>query len=213
MRALQTTVLNNIRPGIVPVFIVAPNLHDGDGLAALLSESWTTGNAKGYEQHEGSKNYFSSAGTRRLQDSLADYVSNRSDDYRATMRLIFDEGFHSKTLWGMQLDYRMFFDVQPYLIFPEAVFIFLYGTRQKRTDADGAETYITKILRYHTDHPSTSALLHKKDVRYLPELVLNALPLAPGFIAMPYPANSPAALAAKEKSLQAGHILMSRRKP
>jgi hypothetical protein len=134
MQSLQKTVLNKIQPGIIPVFIIAPNKSDGDDLATLLSENIIFKNDEKFAHLVTSsrKNYFSNADTRRVLPITADANDKKAEDHKAIIKLLMDEGFDNRKLWGLQLDFELFFELRVNLLFPYATFIFLYGTKTNK---------------------------------------------------------------------------------
>ena len=176
MQPLQTVVLNKIQPGIIPIFIISPNKSDGDELAILLSENIISNKSGKFEGNSTSykKNYFSNSDTRRLLPIKAD--EKKFEDYRAIIKLIIDEGFGNKKLWGLQLDYELFFELDIQSLFPYASFLFLYGNKvNKKGLLKTTENYLEKILDFHNKYGSNSVILDKNNVRYSPSVVLKSL--------------------------------------
>src|SRR4051812_12038061 len=114
MQQLQKPVLNKIQPGIIPIFIISPNKNDGEGLALLLSNHLSVKKSGGsiFESSDNHRNYFSNAETRKLLPIIIDLAHNKFEEYRTLDKLIIDEGFDTKKLWGLQIDYELFFDLQ-----------------------------------------------------------------------------------------------------
>jgi GT2 family glycosyltransferase len=176
MQPLQTVVLNKIQPGVIPIFIIAPNKSDGDELAVLLSENVLSNKSGRFVSNSSSykKNYFSNSDTRRLLPIKAD--EKKIEDYQAIVKLIIDEGFGNKKLWGLQLDYELFFELDIQSLFPYASFIFLYGNKVNKIGLQkSTEDYLESILAFHSKYGSNSVILDKNNVRYSPSIVLKSL--------------------------------------
>jgi GT2 family glycosyltransferase len=176
MQPLQTVVLNKIQPGVIPIFIIAPNKSDGDELAILLSENIIPSKSSKFGSNSSSyiKNYFSNSDTRRLLPIKVD--EKKIEDYRAIIKLIIDEGFGNKKLWGLQLDYELFFELDIQSLFPYASFLFLYGNKlNKKGLQKSTEDYLQSILDFYSKYGSNSIILDKNNVRYSPSVVLKSL--------------------------------------
>lgn len=178
MQSLQTVVLNKLQPGTIPIFIIAPNKSDGDELAVLLSEHiiFNKPGNKDISNSTHKKNYFANSDTRKLLPITASANDKKTEDYRAIVKLIIDEGFDNKKLWGLQLDYELFFELKIYTLFPYASFLFLYGTKiNKITTRKLSDGYLSQVLEFHSTHRSNSIVLDKNNVKYAPSVVLKSL--------------------------------------
>jgi O-antigen biosynthesis protein len=205
MQQLQKPVLNKFQPGIIPIFIVSPNINDGDSLALLLSNEVVAKNLyKTTTSESHHKNYFFSEEVRKLSEKNLTENTKKNKEYRTALKFILSKGFDSKHLWGLQLDYRLFFELDAGELFPEAFFIFQYGTRvtrirkrnsalkekiEDKTDAVipkpeiiiSDEEYLRKVYQFHIENNSTSILLHVNNAFYLPKLLLRSFSFDSGF--------------------------------
>ncbi|MCW3124334.1 MAG: glycosyl transferase family 2 [Flavipsychrobacter sp.] len=182
MQQLQEPILNKIQPGQTPIFIVSPNITDGEPLALLLSNHILVKNAyKVSENINHKKNYFFSDEVSKLSLKKIDDNSKKTDGHKTTLKFIFDKAFDSKQLWGLQIDYKLFFELEADKIFPDAFFIFQYGTKIKRASVKiSEEDYLDNINKFHKDHLTSTALFHINNVIYTPEIVLQHLAFEPG---------------------------------
>ncbi len=182
MQQLQESFLNKIHPGHTPIFIISPNIIDGEPLALLLSNHLLIKNIyKVGEQAKHQKNYFFSEEARKLSLKNLEETPKKNEEYKTALKFIFDKGFDSKKLWGLQLDYKLFFELQAEKLFTNAFFIFQYGTKIKRPDNKITdETYLRRIHQFKKDNNNNSILLDVSNAIYSPELILQNLTVDSG---------------------------------
>lgn len=189
MQQLQKSILNKIHPGLNPIFIIAPNKHDGDNLAALLSNYLIVNDSNAPKSEDGDKNYFFSQDEQKLlnayekivfQDEINPDViePKKVEEFKSSLKFIVDIGFDTGNLWGLQFDYQTFFDFNIGQLFPSATFIFIYGTRNKKSALKALEKkYLEQIRNFRQAYAEHSILLHINDISYIPSIVLESLPL------------------------------------
>ena len=200
MQQLQTTVLKTLQPGIVPIFIISPNKSDGDSLALLLSNHIEFTNIFfDSENRKFQKNFFVSEDTQNIIPDTADFLIDKITEYQASIKFAIEKGFDSKKLWGIQLDYGSFFELEISKLFPDSFFIFLYGTKIKKKvtvkienrdinkdikklesskkPALRDENYVHKVQEFYNSHSDSAALLHVNDILFIPEVAIKALSL------------------------------------
>ncbi len=85
MQSLQTAVLDKMNPGKTPIIIVAPNLHDGDALAQLLSGVLIFRNENTGISSFGN-NYFLNDTIERLLDAALHNNLKKIEDSRDTLK-------------------------------------------------------------------------------------------------------------------------------
>jgi O-antigen biosynthesis protein len=182
MQQLQEPVLNKIQPGINPIFIISPNTIDGEPLAMLLSEHLIINDKYDKNGKERlSLNYFHTEETHKLLPPNSEIKKDKIEEYRSSLKFIIEKGFDNSKLWGLQLDYKLFFDLRVDEVFPNAFFIFLYGTRIKKYNLhDLNENSYKRLLDFYHSHSQNSILLHVNNAIYTPSLLLKYLPLSPG---------------------------------
>src|SRR4051812_42138242 len=112
MQQLQEPVLNKIQPGINPIFIISPNVKDGEPLAMLLSDHLVI-----YDKYDKdgksrlSSNYFFTEETQKLLPPNSEIKKDKIEEYRSSLKFIIEKGFDNSRLWGLQLDYKLFFEL------------------------------------------------------------------------------------------------------
>jgi O-antigen biosynthesis protein len=189
MQQLQKPVLNKLQPGIQPIFIISPQRHDGDTLSMLLSNHlfFRNPNEITGEKKDREKNYFSSDSEQKLfhvydkittkKEKNKETNASKIEDFKSSLKFIVDQGLDTQNLWGVLLDYSTFFDLKLFELFPNAFFIFLYGTRFKKIELKGAESlYLSKVINFYNNNSHNSILLHVNNVIYTPAIVLENLP-------------------------------------
>lgn len=179
MRSLQTPILNKLQPGKVPIFIVAPNRADGDALAHLISTNVRRTGISGADNLNAvqKKNLFLDTGARHLLP--VSFEEKKKKEQRESVKLVLTQGFENSTLWGLQLDYELFFGLNIAEMFPYASFIFLYGTRQHKITTENKESdHLIGILDTLQKYAANSVLLHQLNVLYAENVVLRSLPFA-----------------------------------
>jgi len=178
MQPLQTVVLKDLKPGEIPIFIVAPNINDGDALANLLSFHLQPTQGSGNATNVISYNYFHNSANHRLLSRLADNDYKTNEDDVNTVKYIIDKDFTGGNIWGLQLNYEAFFSLNIAQAFPDSFFIFLYGTEINELSTRNTENNLLEnIYKTYTTHADRSVILHTNDVIFAESLVLESLPI------------------------------------
>ncbi|MBX2907276.1 MAG: glycosyltransferase family 2 protein [Taibaiella sp.] len=178
MQSLQKAVLNNIVPGKTPVFIVSPNIHDGDTLAALLSYHLRAADTDGVHNNlVTSNNYFYNASVHRIMTRAAGNDQEYAESDRDTINFVLSKDFGNGTIWGLQLNYEAFLSLELVDRIENGFFIFLFGADiHERKITHSRKELLDRIYKSHLYNSQRSVLVHLNDVNFVPELVLRALP-------------------------------------
>lgn len=178
MQSLQRTILNKLQPGKEPIFIIAPNRNDGDELALLISNNVEVGTPKA-DRFLGvsRKNYFSNADTRQFLPKTVD--KKKIEDCKAVIKLLVEQGFDNHLLWGLQLDYELFFEAGVDSLYPNASFIFLYGTAINRVGSIKQDHYLSDVLSFCKSKPQNCLLYATHSIKYISSVVLKSIPFTP----------------------------------
>ncbi len=175
MQSLQKIVLNKLQPGKVPIFIVSPNMHDGDAMAALLS-AHLKAPERGGEAPVAGINYFHSVAAQRLvaRMSLNDYKCSADDN--SSLEFILNKDFQNGSIWGVQLNYEAFLSLRVLENIPQCFCIFVYGnTVNEISTAHTESSILEKIYRLQMYNTTNCVLVHQNDVLYSDSLVLTSL--------------------------------------
>jgi glycosyltransferase involved in cell wall biosynthesis len=171
MQSLQATFLDNMQLGTTPVFIISATADEGSLLAALLSTHFTT--EKKFAGHHG--NYFTNHDIQRLLPRLKNATPEKIAEYQASVKFVVENGMDTGEIWGLQFEYKVFFDLALEDIFPNALFIFIYGGDSK--DDISQNAYIRSILHFQENNKPRTVLLHLANVISTPATLLKSLPL------------------------------------
>lgn len=175
MQSLQKVVLNKLQPGKVPIFIVSPNMHDGDAMSALLSAHLKAPD-RGGEAPVAGINYFHSVAAQRLvaRMSLNDYKCTADDS--SSLEFILNKDFQNGSIWGVQLNYEAFLSLKVLEKIPQCFCIFIYGNAVNEISTAHTEASILeKIYRLQMYNTTNCVLVHQNDVLYSDSLVLTSL--------------------------------------
>ena len=178
MQPLQTIVLKDLKPGEEPIFIVSPNINDGDALASLLSFHLQPTQLQSSTSNVVSYNYFHNSANHRLMSRLAenDYISNEDDIN--TIKYILDKDFVGGTIWGLQLNYESFLSLNIHSQYPNCFIIFLYGTEiQEISSGNNEAKLLEHIYNLYTSLSDRAVIVHTNDVIFSESLVLESLPI------------------------------------
>lgn len=204
MQPLQATFLNRIKAGKTPVIIVSPDVEDGDALSFLVAGALTQPEG-GTVDTILQRNYFLNAAVLKLYDGLAtgnlptadgaetdasekikggqedDSAQQREnkgkteESFRGGLKFAIELGIANKELLGVQIGYKVFIDYKVYDIFPDAFYLFVYGTELNGVKDPGF--YFQRIIEVVDSKADSSLVLHLKNVLYAPDRVVNLLPI------------------------------------
>jgi glycosyltransferase involved in cell wall biosynthesis len=176
MQSVQATLLNStIVPGETPIMIVSPDGIAGNRLCALLSLNVvTTRNFARIQDDLAEYNhYFSNKPARRLLQNIKKAGYTKPAEQRDKIRLLLEESADNGRLWGLHLDYDLFFNLELFNL-SEAFYIFLYDDAAKTNPAHAG--YLEHAANFAADHKDNCVVIHLKQVDVLPELILSTLP-------------------------------------
>jgi len=118
-------------------------------------------------------NYFLNDHTLRTLRQLYRGSKEDTGELHALLKLTIEEGMDSGKLWGIQCDYRLFFDLRCCEIFSEAIFIFLYSNNIDCKEETAK--YEEEILAFLEARASDAVLLSDQQIFDLPSLVFDLL--------------------------------------
>lgn len=223
MQQLQKSVLNKLQLGVHPVFIISPNIPDGEPLALLLSEYlvFSTNTYKrnvfNYFFNDEARKLFSSGQDTKVEKEEKELILKVSDkkakkeiagdvaelhqelkpaktpereaeirkkkqvELKSSLQFIIEKGFDNIDMWGIQLDYQLFFDLEVDILFPDAFFIFLYGTKIKKYHPHlSKDDFYNRVVDFTNRNGSNCLVFHVNNTIYTPELVLQNMPIGQG---------------------------------
>lgn len=176
MQSVQATLLNStIVPGETPIMLVSPDGIGGNRLCALLSLNVVTSRnfARIQDDLQEYNHYFSNKPARRLLQSIKKGGYAKPEEQRDKIRLLLEESADNGRLWGLHLDYELFFNLE--LFNPgDAFYIFLYDDAAKTNPAHGG--YLKQMADFASNHRDDCIVIHLKQINTLPELILSTLP-------------------------------------
>ena len=116
-----------------------------------------------------------------LKKLVAEARIKKIEDNKASLKFILEKDFDNGEVWGLQLDYKLFFELEVEKLYPSAFFIFLYGTKIKKHSPEiSAEQLLHNVHDFYKANSSNSILLHVNNTIYLQELLLYNLPFSSG---------------------------------